>query len=152
MPITLNCPRIGLRGGTNISDEPNPDSDDAAKIHYNSFENDVYELSFIIDVTSVADRALLKEINVLNRTNGIKLIYASDTSDTLKTLLELIGRTDTKFNISNPANVSGSTLNLNDIPVVIGRFIGKGIDNIATSRKFMITGSLTFREEKVVVQ
>ena len=145
-PITLKCPDISLRGGTNLSDEPNPSSNKATETHFNTFDNDIYEVPFIIDVTSETERNLLKEINALRKTIGVKLLYSSDTTTNLKTLLEILGRIDTKFNTSpiKDANLAG-------IPIFVCRVIGITVRNISTSRKFMITGKLTIKEEKVVV-
>ena len=145
-PITLKCPDFNLRGGTNLSDEPNPSSNAPTETHYNTFDNDIYEVPFITDVTSETERNLLKEINVLRKTIGVKLLYSSDTATNLKTLPEILGRIDTKFNTS-PINGT----NLAGIPLFICRVIGIQINNIATSRRFMITGKLTIKEEKVVV-
>ena len=144
-PITLKCPNISLRGGTNLSDEPNPSSNAPTETHFNTFDNDIYEIPFIIDVTSETERNLLKETNALRKTIGVKLLYSSDTTTNLKTLPEILGRTDTKFNTSPIKDT-----NLAGIPVFVCRVIGITIDNIATSRKFMITGKLTIKEEKVI--
>lgn len=147
-PITLKCPHISLRGGTNLSDEPNPSSNQPTETHFNTFDNDVYEIPFIIDVTDSTQRDLLVEINLLRKTIGVKLLYSSDTTTNLKTLPEILGRIDTKFNTSILTN--SQQTNLAGIPLFICRVIGITIDNIATSRKFMITGKLTIKEEKVV--
>ena len=143
--IELKCPSIRKRSGINISDEPNPSSNEAARTHFNSFNNAVYEIDFIINIQNQSDRDLLKQINILERTSGVKLLYASTTSDVLKTIPELIGRTDTKFNSSS---ING--INLSEIPILIGRVIGTSINQISTSRKFAISGTLTFVEERVV--
>ena len=142
--ITLNCGNFSLRGGTNLSDEPNPSSNKAAETSFNTFDNDVYEVPFMIDVTSSTERTLLKEINVLRKTLGVKLLYSSDTSTNIKMLPEILGRTDTAFNTS-PIN----GVNLAGIPLYICRVIGIQIDNSSGSRKYTITGKLTIKEDKV---
>lgn len=138
--LTLNCPSLRLRGGTNLADEPNPSSDAPARVHSTTFNNRVFDIDFIIDIQNSTDRNVLKELVVLDRTKGIKLLYASDTSDILKTLPEIIGRTDTNFN----GNEVGSS-----IPVIVGRVVGIDVRQISTSRKFAISGTITFEEEKV---
>lgn len=138
--ITLNCPRIRLRSGTVVSDEPNPSSNDAARVHYNTFKNRIFEIDFAINVTDSSERNLMKEIAVLERTVGLKLVYNADTSDTIKTIPEIIGRTDTRFN----GNEVSST-----IPVIVGRVIGLNVDDVGNSRKYAIMGTITFEEEKV---
>ena len=144
LAITLNCNPIRRRSGTNLSDEPNPNSNDIARIHFTTFSNAIFEIDFIIDVTSETERNLLKEIVLLERTNGVKLLYNSNTSDVIKTLPEIIGRTDTKFH--------GSGKELTNVePAIVGRVIGTQLNNFATSRKYAITGTLTFEEEKVIV-
>ena len=86
----------------------------------------------------------MKEINALRKTQGVKLLYSSDTTTTIKMLPELLGRTDTLFN-SEPIN----DINLSGIPVFICRVIGIHLDNIP-SRKFAVTGKLTIKEEKTI--
>ena len=140
--IILNCNPIRRRSGTNLSDEPNPSSNDIARVHFTTFSNAIYEIDFIINARDETERTLLKEIVLLERTTGIKLLYNSNTSDVTKTLPEIIGRTDSKFNGNE---VTGG------IPVIIGRVIGTQLNNFATSIKFSITGTITFEEEKVIV-
>lgn len=137
--LTIKCPRVRLRSGTNLADDPNPSSDDAARVHFTSFNNSIFEIDFIIDVTNDSDRSALKQIAVLSKTSGVKLFYATATSDTIKTLPELIGRTDTKFH--------GHEVTAG-IPVIVGKVRGISIDQISTSRRFQITGTITFEEEK----
>ena len=141
--ITLNCNPIRRRSGTNLSDEPNPSSNDIARVHFTTFSNAIYEIDFIINARDETERNLLKEIVLLERTNGVKLLYNSDTSDVTKTLPEIIGRTDTKF------HGSGKELT-NSEPAIVGRVIGTQLNNFATSIKFSITGTITFEEEKVI--
>lgn len=138
--LTLNSASLRLRSGTNLADEPNPSSDAPARVHSTTFNNRVFDIDFIIDVQSSTDRNVLKEIAVLDRTKGIKLLYASDTNDIIKTLPEIIGRIDTNFN----GNEVGSS-----IPIIVGRVAGYDIRQISTSRKFQISGTITFIEEKV---
>lgn len=140
--ITINCPGISLKGGTNMSAEPNPSSNDATKTSFNTFDNEVYEIPFYIDVTNSSERLLLKEIWALNKTVGVKLIYSSDTSTNIKMLPEIIGRTDTRFHGYEVAS---------GLPAFVCRCVGIQINNTSSSRKYAITGSLTFKEEKVVV-
>lgn len=140
--ITLNCNPIRRRSGTNLSDEPNPNSNDIARVHFTTFSNAIYEIDFIINTRDETERKLLKEIVLLERTNGIKLLYNSDTSNVTKTLPEIIGRTDTKFH--------GSGKELTTEPAIVGRVIGTQLNNFASSIKFSITGTLTFEEEKVI--
>ena len=142
--ITLVCGNFSLRGGTNLSDEPNPSSNAPTETHFNTFDNDVYEVPFLIDVTSSSERALLKEINVLRKTLGVKLLYSSDTSTTIKMLPEILGRINTAFNTST---ING--VNLAGIPLFICRVIGIQIDNASGSRKYAVAGKLTIKEEKV---
>ena len=141
-PITLVCGNFSLRGGTNLSDEPNPSSNKAAETSFNTFDNDFYEVPFMIDVTSETERNLLKEINLLRYTLGVKLLYSSDTSTTIKMLPEILGRINTAFNTSE---ING--VNLSGIPLFICSVIGIQIDNIPSSRKFAVTGKLTIKEE-----
>jgi len=46
--ITLECPDFHLEGGTNLSAEPNPSSNDTARTAFNTFNNDVYTVQFHI--------------------------------------------------------------------------------------------------------
>jgi len=96
----------------------------------------------MIDVTNADERALLKEINLLRYTLGVKLLYSSDTSTNIKMLPEILGRTNTAFNTS-PIN----GVNLAGIPLYICRVIGIQIDNVSGSRKYAVTGKLTIKEE-----
>ena len=141
-PITLICGNFSLRGGTNLSDEPNPSSNAPAETSFNTFDNDVYEVPFLIDVTDSAERALLKEINLLRYTLGVKLLYSSDTSTTIKMLPEILGKTNTAFNTSR---ING--VDLAGIPLFICRVIGIQIDNTSASRRYAVTGKLTIKEE-----
>ena len=140
--ITLTCDNLSLRGGTNLSDEPNPSSNAPTETSFNTFDNDIYEVPFMIDVTNSAERDLLKEINVLRKTLGVKLLYSSDILTNIKMLPEILGRTDTKFNTSE---ING--VNLAGIPLFICRVIGIQIDNSSGSRKFAVKGKLTIKEE-----
>lgn len=144
-PITLAVPKMSLDGNTNISAEPNPSSNKPAATSVHSFENNTYDVSFIINVQDSSDRLLLKEINALSRTLGVKLLYSSDTDTNIKTLPELLGRTDTRFNTSP---INGVTLS---VPVFVCRVKDIHIDNIPSSRKYAITGKLTLIEEKVII-
>jgi len=141
--ITFNCKRFRLIGGTNISDEPNPSSFDATETHFNTFDNDLYEVTFKIDVTDSTERDLLKEINALRKTLGVKLLYSSDKVSTIKMLPEMLGRIDTKFNSSVINNV-----NFDGIPVFMCRVVGITLDNVPI-RNYAVAGKLTIKEEKV---
>ena len=141
-PITLVCGNFSLRGGTNLSDEANPSSNKATGTSFNTFDNDVYEVPFMIDVTSETERNLLKEINLLRYTLGVKLLYSSDTSTNIKMLPEILGKTNTAFNTSS---ING--VNLSGIPLFICRVIGIQIDNTSGSRKYAVIGKLTIKEE-----
>ena len=143
--MTLNCSKVSLDSGTNLSAEPNPSSNSATKGVFNTFENDTFTVPFLIDVTNSSERDILKNIAVLHKTQGVKLLYSSDTATTIKMLPEIIGRTDTKFQTSSIGGVD-----LSAIPIIVCRAIGVHIDNIASSRKYTITGTITFKEEKVV--
>ena len=133
--------RIGRRSGINLADEPNPNSNEPARTHFTSFNNAVYEIHFIINVQDSTERDYLKELILMEKTRGIKLFYADTTSDVIKSLPEIIGRTDTKFH-GNEATAG--------IPVIVGRIRGTQIDEVSTSRKFQISGTITFEEERVV--
>lgn len=140
--ITLTCGPIRRRSGLNVSDDPNPNSNDLANLHFVSFNNAIYEIDHFVDCTNETERALLKEILLLERTSGIKLLYDSDTAAVTKTLPEIIGKTNTKFNGNE---VGGG------IPVLVGRVIGTSVNNLPTSRKYAINVTITFEEEKVVI-
>lgn len=139
--IILNCNEINLVGGTQMADEPNPSSGDSTAVHFNTFENELYEIPFLIDVTDTTEKALLKEIRALHKTSGVKLIYASDVATTIKTLPELLGRTDTRFH--GHEVISG-------LPAFVCRAKGIRIRNKSDSRKYSVSGTITFEEEKVV--
>lgn len=138
--ITIKCTGMRLRSGTNLADEPNPSSGDVAASHFVTFENRLIEFDFIIDVQSSTDRALLQEISLLERTSGIKVIYISDTSTTVKTLVEILGYTDSNFH--------GNEIT-SGLPAFIGRVKGTTINNISTSRRAAISGTITFEEERL---
>lgn len=139
--ITLNVSDMNLQSGTNLSAEPNPASSDAAKISFNTFDNDMYTINFWINARSLTERALLKEIHVLGKTKGIKLLFSSDTSTESKMIPELLGRTDTKFHGNEIAA---------GIPVIVCKIKGIVFDNKPKSRKYSLTGKLTIQEEQVV--
>ena len=139
--INLRCKGIRLQGGANLVDDPNPSSADATKLHFTIFNNDVYDIDFIIDVTNSSQRDVLFHLSLIYKTTGIKLLYADTTSDTLKTIMEIIGRTDTKFNGNE---VSSS------IPVIVGKVRGISFNQDPSSKKFQVTGKFTFEEEKVI--
>ena len=143
--IVLNCPKFSLDGGTNISADPNPSSGAATKTVFNTFKNETYTVPFIIDSTSGSETSLLKQINALHKTPGVKLLYSSDTSSTIKMLPEILGRDDTKFNSST---ING--IDLTSIKVLICRVIGIHIDNLPKSINYNITGHLTIIEEKTI--
>ena len=82
--ITLECLSFHIESGTNLSAEPNPSSNDTARTAFNTFNNDVYTVQFRLSVRSASDRGLLKEINALRKTLGVKLLYSSDTATELK--------------------------------------------------------------------
>ncbi len=142
--IKINCAKLSLIGGTNLSADSDPSSNDAAKTAFTTFANDTYTLIFWIDVGDSTERGLVAEINALRKTKGVKLLYASDTASNKKMLPELIGRTDTKFN-----ETSINDVELAGIPLIVCRVSGTQIDNVP-SRKYAITGKITFIEEKVV--
>ena len=139
--ITLHNTVLRMRSGANISDEPNPNSNEPARIHFTSFSNRIFELDFIINVRDSDHRSDLKEICVLDKTSGIKILFPSGTDDNIKTLIEIIGRNDTKFNTSDFA---GSN------PLIVGRVIGVSVNQVSTSRKFQIIGTITFEEGRAV--
>lgn len=141
-PITFNCQSIRGRSGLNVSDEPNPSSNDSSNIHYTSFNNRIFEIDYLINVTNVLERGLFKEMSVLDKTNGIKILYASTTNDNIKSTIEIIGRTNTKFN-----TIIGTT-NLSSLPILLGKVVGFSFDQAGGSRKYQIKGTLTFEEEK----
>ena len=145
--ISLNVKSIGLKSGTNLADEPNPSSDDAARVHFTSFNNRIFEIAFVIDITDTTQRGLFKEIAVLDRTSGVKLFFASTTSDTMKTIPEIFGRTDTRFHTPSSTDVREVDIG---IPVIVGKVRGVNITQIASSKKLQITGRLTFEEELVI--
>lgn len=140
--ITLNCPKISMQGGAQLAIEPNPSSSEAAQSHFNTFDNEVYEVPFLIDCTSTTDRALLQQIRVLHKTTGVKLLYSSDIATTRKMLPEIIGRTDTRFH--------GHEITAG-IPCIVCRVKGIKIDNIAAQAlNYNIIGVLTIEEEQVI--
>ena len=136
--IPLNLRNVRMRSGMNVSDEPNPSSNQVSQVHFTTFTNRIFEIDFIIDVTNADQREQLKNIVVLERTKGLKLIYDTDTTLTIKQLTEIIGRTNTNFNTGSLAS----------IPVIMGRVIGTSINSISGSRKFQVSGTLTFEESK----
>ena len=138
--ITLDCGKFSLDGVTNLSADSDPSSNDAAKTAYTTFANELYTIPFRIDVTSSTARDLLKEIYVLRKTKGVKLLYSSDTASTAKMLPEILGRTDTRFHGKEIAAT---------IPVFVCRVKGIQLDN-SPSGKYAVTGKLTIVEEKVV--
>ncbi len=85
------------------------------------------------------ERDSLREIHALSKTIGVKLLYSSDTSTSLKMIPEILGRTDTKFH-DNEVTAG--------IPVFVCKVIGFTINN-KPSKKYAITGKLTIIEEKV---
>ena len=139
--ITLNCESLKMVGGTNLTAEPNPSSNNPAETSFNTFNNDTYTVPFKLDARSATDRALLKEINVLRKTVGVKLLYSSDTASSLKITPEIIGRTDTKFH--------GNEITTG-IPTIVCRVSGISIDFTSKSNKYALSGKLTIIEEKVV--
>src|SRR3990167_3608017 len=145
--ITLDCESLSLDGGTQLSTEPNPSSADSTKSHFNTFDNEVYTLKFRIDATDSDARNLLKQIAVLRKTTGVKILFPSDSASTIKMLPEILGRTDTRFNTGG--NIGG--ISLAGIPLYVCRIKGIHIDNIASARNYSVTGTLTIEEEQVVV-
>ena len=138
--VTLKSKGIRLKSGALIADEPNPSSNEPAAVHYVIFSNRLYDIDYTIDIQNESDRNILKDIAVLERTSGIKILYMSTASDTLKTIVEILGRTDTKFH--------GNEISTN-IPAIIGRVKGISINQVSKSRKYAISGKITFEEEKV---
>lgn len=138
--ITLNSPGIKLQGGTNASAEPNPSSNESTETSHNTFKNETYTVPFKINVKESTERNLLKEIHLLNKTNGVKLLYPSDTTTNLKMATEILGRTDTKFH--------GNEVD-EGIPVLACKATGIKIDDVPSSIKYAITGTITLIEEKV---
>lgn len=136
--IELNSGTLRFRSGMNVSDEPNPSSNQVSQVHFTTFTNRIFEIDFIINVRDSSDRALLKEICVLERTKGIKLLYDSDTTLNIKQLTEIIGRTNTNFNIGS----------LSGIPVIMGRVVGTSINQTSKSITYQVSGTLTFEESK----
>ncbi len=137
--ITINCPNMSLTGGTNSSAEPNPSTNQSAETSHNTFKNEQYIVPFLINVTNSTERDSLREIHALSKTIGVKLLYSSDTSTSLKMIPEILGRTDTKFH-DNEVTAG--------IPVFVCKVIGFTINN-KPSKKYAITGKLTIIEEKV---
>jgi len=136
--IPLNSGTIRFRSGMNASDDPNPSSNKPSQVHYTSFTNRIFEIDFFINVQDSDQRTQLKNIVVLERTKGLKLIYDSDTSNPIQMLPQIIGRTNTNFNIGS----------LEGVPVIMGRVIGTSINQTGASRKFQVSGTLTFEESK----
>lgn len=139
--INIRCKGIRLVGGANLVDDPNPSSADATKVHFTIFNNDVYDMDFIIDVTDSTQRNILFHLSLIYKTTGVKLFYADTTSDTLKTIPEIVGRTDTKFH-GNEVTAG--------IPVIVGKVRGVTFNQDPSSRRFQVTGKITFEEEKVI--
>ena len=148
--VTIKCSGINMKSGANIADEPNPNSNEPARIHHTSFSNRVFDVKYKVNVTDSSQTSALKELAVFERTSGIKLLFADTTSDTLKTIFEILGRTDTKFH-GTADEVSNRSKEVTDgIPVIVGRVRGFTIDQKPESRKIQITGKITFEEELVV--
>jgi len=140
--ITLKTGTLTRKSGLNVSDDPNPSSNDVARVHFVSFANAIYEIDHYVDVSNATEGALLKEILVLDRTKGLKLLYNSDNLGNIKSLPEIIGRVNTNFNTSNSDGCA-------DNPVIIGKVIGTSLRTLPTSRKFQIVVTITFEEDKV---
>src|SRR3990167_4163949 len=60
--ITLNSGTIRFRSGMNVSDDPNPSSNQPSQVHYTSFTNRIFEIDFFINVTDADQRTQLKNI------------------------------------------------------------------------------------------
>ena len=138
--ITLTSSTDHFQGGTNLSAEPNPGSNAPTRMVMNTFENDIYRIPFIINSRLAAEYNLIKELAVFYKTDTIKLIYPSASADIKNFIVELIGRTNTKFNTSD--------LGLVGIPVLVCKCIGLEMD--ARPTKYAFKGTLTFKEEPVV--
>ncbi len=139
--MTLNVTDFNLKSGTNLSAEPNPSSNDTASTAFNTFDNDLYLVSFKINSRDSTERGILKQLHVLSKTKGVKLLYSSDTSSASKMIPEILGRTDTKFH--------GNEITAG-IPVFVCRVKGITIDQKSDSNKYTISGKLTITEEKVI--
>jgi hypothetical protein len=127
--MTLKSASIGLSGKALLDNSPIPASFADSPVNNNGYENDMLNISLIIDKSDNSEYDDLVEINKLKKTKGVKLLYPSVLTDTKKSLIELLGSTTTQFNDNE---VGAST------PVLMGFVRNVDINDSASSSKFRV--------------
>jgi hypothetical protein len=112
-----NTARVRLRWGANLESAPEPGTGAFVSTQPVSFENRIFEVDMVLLKTSSTDQELLRDLCGISGSNtypgaigttGVKLLYVNGTSDTKKTIIELLGATGTSFHSANPASNSGT--------------------------------------------
>lgn len=92
--INLKSVELSFQGSGNIDDSPIINSNTNAVLNFGSITNELFKVRGLMKRTNTTDMDLLKEINLLKATYGIKLIYYTDISDGFRDLTDSLGSTD----------------------------------------------------------
>jgi len=129
--------------GSNIDDSPVPSSSSFTELNQVTAENPSYVIKLILakdDATANFNNSMFYQLMRLDKTDGIKLVYPSDETDTDKSVVELMGAANTSGNFQGASKeLSAGT------PYLQGRFKKITVDDNAKKKYHTIT--LTFQEE-----
>jgi hypothetical protein len=92
----ISVTQISRNAGGEVDNTPSPGTYESAELNMTSFENAKYtftcQVKYDVYTSSTNyDYSWLYQLVRLERTKGLKLIYPSNTSDTVKTPVELMG-------------------------------------------------------------
>lgn len=142
--FTLLATSIKESSSLNINNNPTPGNLNYSEIDIGTVENPKYVMSCKLaknDSTSGFQYSQLYQLRRLVRTNGVKLLYPSVSTDTRKEIVELNGA----YNAANsPFQGSGKELTAST-PHLIGRITDLSITDNAGDEYFTI--NMTFIEE-----
>ena len=136
--MQLKTAEMSWNRGVGISNNPNPANYADAELQFSSFDNPKITIKGVLDRTITADMTLLKQLDRLCTTKGVKLLYYTSTSDGYRDLTDSLGTTDAAHaTVSN--YTSGTTPHLHVI------FTGFSIPQPSTGKllTYNLTGEVT---------
>ena len=134
--ITLKTASLKYSGGVSLDNNPQPGTYQNTELNFVSFDNEMIVIRGIVRRDVNSDMDILKYLNQMRKTKGIKLIYYTDKDDGYRDLTDSLGTTGV-FNSSSPnAGEIGSDIPY--IPVRIKGFDVKQKDGIKL--EFQMTG------------
>ena len=92
--INLKTSSISYTGDRNVDDSPIINSNSESSLNTGSINNAKIIVQGVMKRDNTSDMDLLKEMNLLRKTFGIKLLYSSSTTDGYREITDSIGSTD----------------------------------------------------------